>query len=102
MDYSNLRMALDAHFKRILKTLPNQFNSAQFILKVRIFSPKEYSEFLKEYKAESNAERSLHVWISRWYLNGKASAGLIRKTKDKKMIKSVNGNNSKNTVWVKC
>lgn len=101
MDYSVLRSALDARFNRILKDLPKAFSSAQFISKVKDYFPDEYAVILRNSETASSAYRSLHVWISRWYLNGKASAGLIRKTKDKKIIKSVNGNDSKNTVWVK-
>jgi len=101
MNYKDLLEALDAHFKSILNSLPKAFSSAQFIKSVSSFLPKEYSDLLKDYDGRTSAFRSVHVWISRWYLNSKASAGLIRKTQDKKTIKSVNGNNSKNTVWVK-
>ena len=102
MDYTDFRRKLDVDFKSILKNLPKSFNSAQFISVVRDFYHDDYSGLLKGYKGKTSAYRVLHVWISRWYLNGKASVGLIRKTKDKKIVKSVNGNNSKNTVWVKC
>lgn len=101
MSYICLREALDANFNRILKTLGKSFNSSQFISNAKDFFPVEYSEALKASKVESDAYRTLHVWISRWYLNSKASSGIISKTQDKKIIKSVNGNNSKNTVWVK-
>ena len=90
MEYSQFSVLLDGVLDSVLESVPKTFTSEQFISAVRGALPVECGQLL----SQSNS-RTLHVWLSRWYLNRKD--GIVKM--ETKTVRTINGNKSTNALW---
>lgn len=89
--YSSLRNRLDSVLNNILDSLSKEFTSADFIK-----AAKDYASLEIENALTHATMRTLHVWIARWYLNGKQEIT----QNGSKPITTINGNKSRNKKWI--
>ncbi len=86
---------LDEHLEEILQKLGREFISDSFVKVFAKCYPQEYANAL----LKSAKERSLNVWIARWYLS---RCPRVRKGElCSKSHTTTNNNTSHNRLWVK-
>ena len=90
LTWSRFSALLDGILDNILSSIPKRFSSAQFISAVKSACPTECGELI----SHSNI-RTLHVWLSRWYLSRVNGIERLGETQ----VVSVNGNKSSNALW---
>lgn len=83
------------HFDQILKSLPQQFDSHQFINALKATYTTDYHKALKQY--QDHAERTVHARIAK----DLKRLGKARQI-DNVPSKTVFGKRSKNALWEKC
>lgn len=94
--YNDLREFLNQHIHEILAKLGRRFDSDLFIESFHRVFPNEYAQAVQF----AGTYGKLHAWIARWYLlhcEYVHNAGL-----NPKLIKTINGNVSRNHCWEKC
>ena len=82
------------HFDQILKSLPQQFDSHEFVNALKAKYPADYHQALKQY--QNHAERTLHARIAK----DLKRLGKAKHIGDVSSI-TVFGKRSKNALWEK-